>query len=268
MPTKRTKKNKAQFLLSSDSLSGYGLDLIFQLAKEMWFDGVDLAMWKNFDARQQDYVLWLVKKYKIPVPVVQTSRKVNLKEMNEAVDLARSVGAKVVSINAPEYFSWFKSGKFLKDQLPAYKHHNKEIKFSIINPEKQNYLGIIPKYYFQDMVQIIKKYKTYLSLDVANMDESVLENQFLRKMANFMPYISVIYVSDVDRHGKTHLPLGEGEVKLPLLFKKLKGLEYDGYFSLKMDLHKKDLADMDKIELILKKCRTYYKENYESVKIE
>lgn len=268
MPAKKNKKTKAKFLLSSDSLSGYGLDLIFQLAKDMWFDGVDLAMWKNFDAWQKEYVLWLIKKYKIPVPVVQTSRKVNLKEMNEAVDLAREVEANCVSLNAPEYFSWFKSGKFLKDQLPAYKHHNKDIKFSIINPEKQNYLGVIPRYYFQDMVQIIKKYKMYLSLDVANMEESVLENQFLRKMANFMPYISNVYISDVDRHGNIHLPLGEGELKLPLLFKKLKGLEYDGSFSLKINLAKKELADMDKVELILKKCRSYFKEYYENVVID
>ena len=142
------------------------------------------------------------------------------------------------------------------------------MKFSIINPEKVNYLGLIPKYYFSDMVQIIKKHKTYLALDIANMDEEVLESQFLRKMANFIPYLSVVYLSDVDKRGKRHLALGEGELKLPLLMKKFKGFEFNGYFSLKLDISKKDLADMDKVELILKKCRVHFQENYENIVID
>ena len=263
----RTKKVKPTLLLSSDSLSGYGLDLIFQLAKDHGYEGIDLAMWKNFDAWQIEYVQELIKKYKMPVPVVQTSRKVNIKEMNQAVDLARAVEAKVVSVNAPEYFS-VQSGRFLKKHLPSYKQHNKEIKFSIINPKKKNYLAIIPKYYFQNMVDIIKTYKMYLALDVANVDEEVLESQFLRKMANFLPYLSVVYLSDVDKRGRSHLPLGEGELKLSLLLKKFKWLEYSEYFSVKLNLSQKDLADMDKVALILKKCRTYYKENFEDVVIE
>lgn len=268
-PTTKTTKAppaKPQILLSSDSLWWYGLDLIFQLAKEHGYDGIDLAMWKNFDAWQIEYVQTLIKKYKMPVSVVQTSRKVNIKEMNQAVDLARAVEAKVVSVNAPEYFS-IQSGRFLKKHLPSYKLHNKDMKFSIINPEKKNYFAIIPKYYFQNMVDIIKTYKMYLALDVVNVEEEVLESQFIRKMNNFIPYLSVVYISDIDKHGTRHLPLGEGELKLPLLLKKFKWLEYSGFFSVKLTLSQRELADMEKVALILKKCRTYYKENFEDVVI-
>lgn len=59
------------------------------------------------------------------------------------------------------------------------------------------------------MVQIIKKYSMYLGLDIAHVEEEVLENQFMRKMANFIPYLSVVYLSDVDKHGTMHLPMGE-----------------------------------------------------------
>lgn len=102
-----TKKSapKAKCLLSTDSLSGYGLDLVFQTAKQQGYDGLDLAMRKNFDARQIEYVVELSKKYRIQVEVVQTSRNINLKEMNQAVELARAVGAKVIAINAPEFFN-------------------------------------------------------------------------------------------------------------------------------------------------------------------
>ena len=71
-------------------------------------------MWKNFDAWQENYVKDLIKKYKMPVPVIQTSRNINLKEMNEAVNLAKEVDAKVISVNAPESFN-VKSGRFLKN---------------------------------------------------------------------------------------------------------------------------------------------------------
>jgi hypothetical protein len=49
--------------------------------------------------------------------------------------------------------------------------------------------------------------------------------------------------------------------------KKFKMNEYFWYFSLKLDLDKKDLADVDKIKVILKKCRLYYKENFEDLVI-
>lgn len=257
---------KAEFLLSSDTLSGYGLDLIFQTASDIGFQGIDLAMRKNFDAWHIEYVKQLMDKYQVPVKVVQISRRVNIKEMNQAVELAKEIEADVITINAPEFFN-MQSGRFLKSHLPSYKAHNKGTKFSIINPEKVNYLGVIPKYYFQDMVQIIKKYKMYLALDISNVDERVLENQFVRKMANFIPYLSVVYLWDVDKRGKGHLPLGDGMLKLSYLLKKFKQHEFFGYFSLKLDIDKKDLADIDKVELILKKCRVYYKENYEDIVI-
>jgi len=266
MPRAKKKTKKAPLLLSTDTLSGYGLDLIFQLAKEQWYDWLDLAMWKNFDAWSIEYVTELTKKYKLPIKVIQISRKVNIKEMNQAVDLAKAVDADVITINSPEIFN-VKSYRFLKKHLPAYKKHNKGIKFSIINPKDASYIGLIPKFYFKNMVEIIKKYSMYLGLDIAHISEEVLEYQFMRKMSNFVPYLSVVYLSDVDKHGNLHLPLGEGQLKLEELLKRFKGTEYDSYFSVKLELEKKVLADMKKVEVLLKKCRLHFKENYEDLVI-
>ncbi len=257
----------AGLLLSTDSLSWYGLDLIFELASNAGFAGIDLAIWKNFDSWHIAYVQKLIQKHNIPVKVIQISREVNIKEMNQAVELAKAVGADTITINAPELFN-MNSARFLKKHLLWYKQHNKDIKFSIINPENINYFGLVPKYYFQDMVMIIKKYKMYLWFDIANIEEELLEHQFIRKMSNFLPYLSVVYVSDVDKHGNKHLPLGEGELKLAQLFKKFKGLEYNGRFSLKLDLGKKDLSDIEKVEIILKRCKNQFTEDYEEVVIE
>lgn len=221
-------------------------------------------MRKNFDAWHIAYVKDLMEKYKLPVRVVQISRKVNIKEMNQAVELARAVGAEVITINSPNIFN-ISSFRFLKNQLPAYKAHNKGIKFSIINPTQDNFIGVIPKFYFSNMVEIIKKYRMYLGLDIANIEEYVLENQFVKRIANFIPYLSVVYLSDVGKAGNDHLPLGDGVMKLPSLLKKFKQNEYDNYFSLKVTIDPRDLADIEKVEMILKKCRVFYKENFENL---
>lgn len=262
--TKPSDTPKPQFLLSSDTLSGYGLDLIFQLANKLHFDGIDLAMRKNFDAWHIAYVKDLVDKYHLPVRVVQISRKVNINEMNQAVELARALGADVITINSPGIFN-ISSFRFLKRQLPAYKAHNKNIKFSIINPTQENFIGVIPKYYFSNIVEIIKKHRMYLGLDIANIEEYVLENQFIKRIANFIPYLSVVYLSDVGKTGNDHLPLGDGILKVPSLLKKFKQNEYESYFSLKLNLESKVLSDIEKVEMILKKCRLFYKENFEHI---
>jgi sugar phosphate isomerase/epimerase len=61
--------------------------LIFDLAKSSGFDGVDLAMWKNFDAWNVNYVKKISKNYDLPVRVVQVSSNVNEKELNKALDI-------------------------------------------------------------------------------------------------------------------------------------------------------------------------------------
>lgn len=254
-------------MLSTDSLSWYGLDLIFDTAKELNFDGIDLAMWKNFDARHIDYVRDLSEKYDLPVKVVQISDKANIKEMNQWVDLWKELGVEAVTINAPSIFN-ISSFRFLTSNLPAYKAHNKWVKFSLINAWNENYMAVIPKHYFSNMKEIIKKYRMYLAVDVANVQEEVLDHDLIKYLPNFIPYISVIYLSDVGKDGKKHLPLGDGVYKLPTLLKKCKQNEYYGFFSLKVNISKKDLADIDKVKVILKKCRTYYKENFETLKID
>lgn len=87
---------------------------------------------------------------------------------------------------------------------------NKDIKFTIVNPEDSSLFALpIPKYRFGNVVDIIKKYGCFLGLDVANLDEDALENDFMRKIQQYIPYISVIYFSDKSRQGKSHILPGE-----------------------------------------------------------
>lgn len=260
-------EKRAKLILSQETLSGYWLDYVFQCAKDLNFDGIDLALWKNFDARNVGYVSKLVEKYQIPVNVIQVSSKVNRKELDMAVNISNAVWSQIICINAPLRYQ-LETYRFITSNIAAYKRHNSNIKFCIVNPPNSNLFSLpISKYYFANPVEIITKLKAQLWLDISNLDETVLESSFLRKMSNFVPHIWVVYLSDKDKLWKSHQPLWSWILKLPSLLKKFKQTEYYWYFSLKLDIEKKDLADMEKVEQIIKKCRLYYKENFEELVI-
>lgn len=261
------KVNKAKLLLSSDTLSWYWLDLVFQLAQDLRFDWIDLAIWKNFDARNIDYVKRLVTKYKTPVNVIQVSEKVNKKELDYAIDLANELWSEAITINAPEILD-FKTYRFIVTNIKLYKKHNHNIKFAIINPPKSSMLLLpVPKYYFSNVVEIIKKHWVNVWFDISNMDDTILESTFLRKISNYIPYMPVVYISDKNKNWQWHVPLWEWVLKLNSIFKKFKSNNFFWYLSLKLELTKKDLSDLEKVEQILKKCRLNFKENYEDLVI-
>ncbi len=263
-----TNKTKAEFILSTDTLAGYGLDLIFETAKEAGFDGIDLAIWKNFDAWNVDYVKKLSKKHDLPVRVIQTSANINNKEMNLALDLCEATGADTIAINAPKVLD-FKPYAFIKDNIKEYINKNSHIHFSIINPKDSTIFALpIPKYRFANIVEIIKKYSSYLWLDIANMDEESLENEFIRKIDQFVQYISVLYLSDKTKLWQSHVLPGDWTLKLIALLKKLKEYKFSRYFSLKLDISKVDLADADKVLLMLKKAKKYYEEYFVDVDVD
>jgi sugar phosphate isomerase/epimerase len=88
--TSEKPKDTVKFLISTDSFSNYGLDLIFDLAKDAGFDGIDLAMRKSNDAQNVAYVKKLAIKHELPVKSIQVSDNVNQKELNKALDLCEA----------------------------------------------------------------------------------------------------------------------------------------------------------------------------------
>jgi len=48
----------------------------------------------------------------------------------------------------------------------------------------------------------------------------------LRKIEDFIPYISSVYLSDKNKQGKPHILPGDGTLKIPTLLKKLKKNKY------------------------------------------
>lgn len=245
-------------ILSTDSLPNYGLDRIFAITKEAWFDGIDLAMRKWFDARDQDYVQALSLTYDLPVLVVQTSAKLNQKEMDKALDICELTKASTICINPPKITD-FKVYDFIADNLNSYQTKNPNLKFSIINPENSKLFALpIPEFRFANIIDIIKKYSAYIWLDVSHLDTEVLEEDLTRKIEDYIPYISVLYLSDKDKKGKMHLLPWDWDLDLQTFLKKLKKGWYSNPVSLKIDFRATDLANRDKILSQLIKTREFY----------
>lgn len=60
---------------------------------------------------------------------------------------------------------------------------------------------------------------------------------------------------------------GEGVLKLSTLLTKLKQNKFSRYFSVKVDIEQQDLADSDKVILILQKAREYLKDHFEDIEV-
>lgn len=259
------EKNTLRICLSTDTLPGYWLDHIFDIAKTNWFHGVDIAMRKNFDAWNSKYVKKLVAQYDLPVDIVQTSPDLTVKEIEQAIQLAQEVGAKIVALNAPNYFN-IKSYKLISDWLDEWKKQFPEIQFAIITPDASSMtlLPVFPKYRFSSIVEIIKERQTFVWLDTSHISEEARDTLLLRKLENMVPYIPVLYISDRNTKGMTHLPLGEGVLPIHTLLRQLYKHQFGWMFSIKLHLAKKDLADSDKVSILLHKCMSYIAEYYQA----
>jgi sugar phosphate isomerase/epimerase len=246
--------NTSRILLSTDTLSGYGLDHIFEVAESAGFGGIDLAMWKNFDTWNSGYVKKLKAKHNISVPIIQVSSDINSKEMTQALELAAILETKTIVINPPSTFN-ISSYHFITSKLPQIQADNPTIQFAIINPpEDMVFILPIPKFKFSNIEQITSKYNCKIWLDITHVDGDFVDSELMKKLPIHLKNTSTIYISDKTKKWVRHLPLWEWDMKIDVLFKKMVKLEYTGYFSVKYTLSKKQLADMDEVEVVLKKA--------------
>jgi hypothetical protein len=132
----------------------------------------------------------------LPVYIIQTSAKLNQKELDKALDLCQATNADTICINAPKITD-FKAYDFIAGNLKNYKTNNPDIHFTIINPKDSKLFALpIPEFRFSNIIDIVKNYDSYIGLDISNIDTDSFENEFTRKIDDYAPYISVIYLSD------------------------------------------------------------------------
>jgi len=245
--------------LSTDSLKGYGLNRIFRFIKEAGFDGVDLALnTKEFDSYNVEYLLELMKAYKLPITALQTPATANQKQVIEAIAMAKKLETKIVIIQAPKIFN-FKYIKWLTNEIPKIRQ-KEEISIALENAPSKTFLGIIPEHAMNNLNEL-RKFK-HAALDTSRVAEH--EDDLIRVYKGLAKFLVHVHLSNVKRNKGYQLP-DQGIMPLESLLAKLKQDGYKGAISFKIAAKYFEAGDDEKVSKHLQECKKFYEEYFVKV---
>ncbi len=249
-------------LLCTDTLRGYGLNRIFQLAKESNYDGIDLSVdFGLFDTWNKEYIKELIDTYQMPVHAISAPKQVSPKKIKEIVEIAKHIGSKVLILQPPKIHE-FKIISWLKKEIP--KLREKEfISIALENAPSGTFLGIFPEHAMSN-TQDLKKFK-HVCLDTARIGEN--KKDLIRAYGAFKKFLVHIHLSNLHK-GKKYAPPSEGILPLESFLTKLKQDKYPGAISIKIIPKYVHAGDDEEVIDKLKKAKKYYDKYYSNVKIE
>lgn len=242
-------------LLSTSSLSGYGLHKIFLLTKQAEYDGIDLSvdfdMYDTCDAGYIDSLITLVD-----IPVISISapeRRLTKKQFDQILTLASDLWVGVVNVHPPHRLDkekdWF--GDYLK--LVATKYPG--ITINVINAPPKTWLFVISEY-GDARPETIKKITEHTALSIENVDPA--SGVDLMKTSILLgSTMGFVYLSDKTDEDSGLFP-GDWTMPLESLLIKLKEVWYNGYFSLAVNSNELGAGEGDEtVTKNIKRCRTF-----------
>ena len=246
------------FLLSTDSLRGYGLNRIFKFAKEIGFDGLEIALdLRQFDTQNAEYLNELKEEHGLPIRVVRTFPDSTIKQSSLAFDIARDVGAKTVVLEPPRLFD-FKYKSWLKKQVPLLR---KKYGFHVAlkNGPSEYLWGVLPGRSMSSIPEM-QNFKE-VCLDVSNLYEKKLD--LIRAYEILKPYLVHVHLSNVLR-GKDHSLPEDGTMPVESFLTKLCKDKYEYDISLLVRPRLLDAGDdklmVKNLEKTLKYMNRYWRE--------
>jgi len=248
-------------LLCTESLRGYGLNRIFELAKNAGYDGIDLQVnFGQFDTFNTEYLKTLVEEYNLPIHSVSAPNQVSPKRIKEIVKMSKTVGAKVVVVQPPKIHEMKLAG-WLKKEIP--KLREKEfISIALENAPAGTILGFIPEHAMSN-TQDMKKFK-HVSIDTARIGEK--RQDLIRVYSTLRKYLVHVHLSNLYR-GKKYAPPQEGIMPLESFLTKLKQDKYPGAISIKILPKYLHAGDDERVIDELKNAKKYYEKYFEKVKV-
>lgn len=247
-------------ILCTESLRGYGLNRIFELAKNAEYDGIDLSVnFGIFDSCNAAYIKKLSQEYNMPVHAVSAPDQVAAKRIKELVEMTKEIGAKILILQPPKILD-FKLASWLKKEIPILRE-KEFLSIALENAPAGTLLGFIPEHAMSN-TQDLKNFK-HISLDTARIGEK--KQDLMRAYAAFKKYLVHIHLSNVF-HGKKYCPPQEGIMPLESFLTKLKQDKYPGAISIKIlpkFLHAG--ASDETVVDDLKRTKKYYEKYYANV---
>jgi sugar phosphate isomerase/epimerase len=255
-------KTKNMLLLCTDSLKGYGINRIFQFAKEAGFDGIDLSVDPLlFDTLNGEYLKELSEQYGLPIHAIAGPKGVSTKLIRQIVKIAKIVDSKVVVLQPPRIHE-LKLQNWIKKEVP--KLREKEfISIALENAPAGTWLGLFPEHGMSN-TQDLKNFK-HICLDTSRVAEK--KKDLIRAYKVFSKFLVHVHLSNY-HHGKKYSPPDQGLLPLESFLTKLKQDKYPGAISIKiLPRHLKAGNDEEVVEE-LKRSRRYYEKYYANVEVE
>ncbi len=244
------------FVLSTDSLKGYGLNRIFQFAKEAGYDGLDLAINpQDYDTQNPEYVKSLCDQYQIPVVAIQTPAHGTPKKINMAVEMAKTINCKIIVIQPPKLLE-LKFIQWLKREIPKIRQ-KENISIALENAPSSNFLGILPGH-AMDNLSAMKEFK-HACIDTSRVAQK--KQDIIRVYRALHKYIVHMHLSNVRGSQLYHLP-DKGVLPLESLLSKMKQEDYPGAFSLKTHPKHLNAGDDEKVVETLKQAKKFYEKYF------
>lgn len=248
-------------ILSTDSLRGYGLNRIFELAKAAGYDGIDVAIdFGLFDTFNGEYLKKLSDEYQMPIHAISAPMQIKAEKIKDLVEIAKTVQAKVVIIQPPKILD-FKMSSWLKKEIPRLRE-KEFISIALENAPAETFLGFIPLHTMSNTEEL-KKFK-HISLDVTRIGES--RKDLIRAYTSFKKFLVHVHLSNI-YHGKKYAPPQEGIMPLESFLTKLKQDRYPGAISIKVSPKFLHAGDDEKVVESLKEAKKYYDKYYTKVEV-
>lgn len=247
-------------ILCTDSLKGYGLNRIFELAKKSGYEGIDLAIhYDQYDTLNAEYLKSLIKEYDLPVHSIAAPDNVTAEQIKEIVKLAKELDSKVIVLQPPKILN-LKMASWLRKEVP--KLREKEfISIALENAPAGTFLGFIPEHAMSNSAEL-KKFK-HISLDTARIGDR--KKDLMRSYGAFKKYLVHVHLSNV-HNGKPYALPDEGIMPLESFLTKLKQENYPGAISVKIRPKHLKAGNDDKLIASLEKVKKFYDKYYTKVK--
>jgi sugar phosphate isomerase/epimerase len=237
--------------ITTDSFTGYGLDRAFELAKKAGLEGIEVVIRHGeFDTQNPDYLNELSKRHGLPIIALSTQVDMSAEKAKRVIELAGKVGAEIVTLTPPDIFD-FNYKKWLKEEMPILRRKQK-VKIALVNPPTKTMLGVLPKYAFNDILELKKL--DDIAFDTSNVSgrtESLLDIYGTLKSK-----IRHVHLANT-KHEMDHTLLASGSVPLESFLIRLARDEFKGALTLKINPKALKVSDEEKVLANIEDCRKF-----------
>ncbi len=250
-------------LLSTSSLTWYGLHRIFDFAKKAWYSWIDLVLSAtDYDAWDYEYVKKLIKESWIEVlSITAPKRWLNEKKVDQIIKIATSIGAQNITFSPP-YISDSNSNWYTA-YLPKIKRDT-HLSISIRNVEPKFIFFVIPEYKNATLFEI-KRLTGDTALDLSSIDSSS-SLDILKAQKMLGSSMKNIYFSDKHWTKKWLLPGSAGgwTSYLPLesFLMKLRAAWYGAFITLNVNPKELWVWTEEKVLQNLEYFKSYYEKHF------